>query len=315
MGASFLRKVLIWILTLLACLAASCALADREPVKKGPGYIGAMRVVRCREYVSLRELPWKDSDCLEEIPLGDIVLYAQPVRGIKNNQSDLFVQCEYNGEFGYVLRRYLEPAPEYEPADSSSESRIMTREEIIGKGETTLEWKEFNVSVLAAYEKFREKGKDRETLRVGGFIDDNPVWGYTETVDQTGQFSNLKAFMGGSEDEPAVMVYDAEYGLIMLDLITGSEVWTLPKNECSLGNAAVTKTSDRGIMYITGTDGSDPVAITSDGVVLWEAEIMDPDVYWPEEIVLNDNDLEVLYESGKKVILAYNGDVIDVEDR
>ena len=315
MGGFSLKKVAIWVLVLLIVLSASCAMADREPVKKGQGYIGAMRVVRCREYVSLRELPWKDSDCLEEIPLGDIVLYCQPVRGIVNNQSHLFVQCEYNGEFGYVLRRYLEPAPEYEPADSSSESKVMTKEEIIGKGETVLEWQEFNVSVLGAFETFREKGKDREMLRVGGFIDDHPVWGYTEIVDQTGQFRNLKAFMGGTEDEPAVMVYDAEYGLIMLDLITGSEVWTLAKQECSLGDAAVTATAPNGIMYITGTDGPDPVAITADGIVLWEAEIMDPDVFWPEEIVLNDNDITVLYESGKKVTITYYGEVIDVEDR
>ena len=121
--------------------------------------------------------------------------------------------------------------------------------------------------------------------------------------------------MGGTEDEPAVMVYDAEYGLIMLDLITGSEIWTLPKGECFLGNAAVAKTSDTGIMYITGTDGPDPVAITSDGIVLWESEILDPDVYWPEDIVLNDDDLEILYESGKKVTMAYNGEVMDIEDR
>jgi len=310
-----LKKVMTWILVLMLGLTAASALADREAVKKGPGYIGAMRVVRCREYVSLRELPWKDSDCLEEVPLGDIVYYCQPVRGIVNNQSHLFVQCEYNGEFGYVLKKYLEPAPEYEPADSSSESKIMTREEIIGTGETVLEWQEFNISVLGAYETIRENGKNREVLRVGGFIDNSPVWGYTEKVDATGQFSNLKAFMGGTEDEPAVMVYDAEYGLIMLDLITGSEIWTLPKGECFLGNAAVAKTSDTGIMYITGTDGPDPVAITSDGIVLWESEILDPDVYWPEDIVLNDDDLEILYESGKKVTMAYNGEVMDIEDR
>ena len=101
---------------------------------------------------------------------------------------------------------------------------------------------------------------------------------YTEAVKQNGKHVTLKAFMGGTEDEPQVYVYDAEYGLTMLDLMDGVEVWTLTKNNCPLGDAAVcTIGENTGILYIAGTDGPDPVAISSEGNILWRSEIDDPE--------------------------------------
>ena len=107
----------------------------------------------------------------------------------------------------------------------------------------------------------------------------------------------------------------AEYGLTMLDLMDGTEQWVLSKDVCPLGDAAAVKAgANTGILYVAGTDGPDPVAISAEGNVLWRSEIDDPEIYGPTEIVLNPNDIEVHYEDGKIVKLEYNGEVISITD-
>ena len=315
-----MKRLIVAVLIMILCLSFACASAERKTVVKDQFYLGAMRVVRCKEYVTLREAPDKKSAALAKVPLDAIVLYCSNdyyhyARAQYRKQAKLFIRCEYEGQEGYILKKYLQKAPEFEPGETKAYNNIMSKEEITGNGETVLQWQEFNVSVLAAYEVTEEDGSPWEYLRVGCFIDDEPIWGYTEAVKQEGQFRSLKAFMGGTEDEPQVYVYDAQYGLIMIDLMDGVETWTLRKNECSLGDAAIcTIGENTGIMYIAGTDGPDPTAISSEGTVLWRADIDDPEVYGPTEIRLNSNEIEVIYESGKKVTLEYNGDLISITD-
>lgn len=315
-----MKRIISFVLVLLICFSCTFVSAERKTVTKDRYYIGAMRVVRCREYVSLREAPYQTAKVLARVPLDSIVLYCSanekefeysPYRA----QVHRYYRCEYDGIEGYIQKRFLDKAPEFEPVETKGENVTMTRDEIIGNGEIVLEWKEFNVCVLAAFEVVDENGSSWEQLRVGCFIDDDPTWGYVESVPVTGQFRNLKAFMGGTEDEPQVFVYDAEYGLIMLDLMDGTEGWTLLTSACPLGDAAVvTVGTNTGILYIAGTDGPDPIAISSEGNVLWRSEIDDPDLYGPKEIILNPNALDVVYESGKTAKLEYNGEVISVVD-
>ncbi len=63
-----------------------------------------MRVVNCKEYVSLRQKPSKSSARLMKVPLGAFVL-AFPEHGEKNG----FTWCLYSDEYGYILTEYLEP--------------------------------------------------------------------------------------------------------------------------------------------------------------------------------------------------------------
>ena len=311
-----MKKLTAILLVLILCLSWSLSFAERKSIVKDQFYLGAMRVVKCRNYVSLRQAPAKTAKVLAKVPLNAIVLYCTTntslFTGIKyKKQVNLFVRCEYEGQEGYILKQYLEPAPEHEPAETKAESNIMTREEILSEGETILDWNEFNVSVLANY--YVSEGW--ENLKVGCFIDDEPIWGYTESVKQGGQNKNLNAFMGGTEDEPQVMVYDAEYGLMMLDLMDGSEIWMLSSETCPLGDAAVYKVGEEtGILYITGTNGPDPVAISAEGNVLWRSEINDPEVYGPMWFSLKPESVDVIYESGHKVRLGYNGERISVTD-
>ena len=296
----------------LVILAVGATAADREPVEKGPDYIGAMRVVRCKEYVSLREGPRKTYNRIMKVPLGAIVMNC---RYAKKG----FVSCEYQGEEGYILKMYLEPAPEYEPPETTAQSVVMTREEILEGAEPCLEWKEFNVSVLASHKT--EAVKDnmkKEILKVGCFIDGVPTWGYIETVENKDNYKKLKAFIGGNTDEPQVMVYDAEYGLIMIDLLSGRERWTMPLSVINLGDANAIAVGEDGTIYVAGSDGPTPVAISNDGRVSWKTKIED-ELGVPTEIKLNTEDIDVRYEkageAGYKILsLEYNGDVIGVRD-
>lgn len=316
-----MKKKRILFFVLIFCFLCAASTAERKTIVKDQYYIGAMRVVKCDEYVSLREGPYKTSKQLDQVPLGDIVLYCNNnVRKYDYSpykaQIPKFIRCEYNGQQGYILKKFLEPAPECEPVETRGENVVMTREQIIGGGEVVFEWKEFNVSVLAAYERTGEEDdKPWEHVRVGCFIDDEPTWGYIESAEVTGPDSNLRAFMGGTEDEPQVYVYDAEYGLIMLDLMDGTEGWTLSKSTCSLGDAAVyTVGANTGILYVTGSNGPDPIAISAEGSVLWRSQIDDPDVYGPISIQLNPYDIEIHYQSGQVVKMEYDGEVISILD-
>ena len=315
-----MKRMFSVILALVICFSCSFASGERKTVKKDQFYLGAMRVVRCKDYVSLRETPDKTGKVLAKVPLGAIVLYCSNninkyANGKYKKQKDLFIRCEYEGQEGYILKKHLEPAPEFEPAETKQNYNTMTHEEIIGNGNVVLNWHEFNVSVLAACENILEEDSTWETIRVGCFIDDDPIWGYTEAVKQTGQPVNLTAFMGGTEDEPQIYVYDEAYGLIMLDLMDGIEDWTILKTNCSLGDAAVrTVSSQTGILYVAGTDGPDPIAISAEGNILWRSVIDDPEAYEPTEIRLNPNDIKVIYASGKTVMLEYNGEVISITD-
>lgn len=315
-----MKKPIVFVIALILCFCCSFSAAERTTVEKDQYYLGAMRIINCSEYVSLRERPDKTSKVLAKVPLDAIVQNcSNNVKkyrpGKYKKQFKLFIECEYDGIRGYILKKHLKPAPEGELAETKQDTKVMTRDEITGKGETVLDWKEFNVSVLAAYEVIPENNENWETIRVGCFIDDEPVWGYTESVRQTSQFRSLKAFMGGTEDEPQVYVYDSQYGLVMLDLMDGLEMWTLRKDVCPLGDAAAcTVDTDTGLIYIAGTDGPAPVAITSEGFIYWRSEIKDPEVYGPKEIRLNKDDITVIYESGKIVKLDYEGGLLTISD-
>ena len=63
-----------------------------------------MRVVKCKEYVSLRETRSTAAKRLEKVPLGALVL-AFPEAGEENG----FIYCMYQGQEGYILADYLQP--------------------------------------------------------------------------------------------------------------------------------------------------------------------------------------------------------------
>ena len=63
-----------------------------------------MRVVKCKDYVSLREKRSTSSKRLAKVPLDALVL-AYPELGEEKG----FIACVYNNEEGYILSEYLQP--------------------------------------------------------------------------------------------------------------------------------------------------------------------------------------------------------------
>ena len=63
-----------------------------------------MRVVNCKNFVSLRAKPAASSARLAKVPLGALVL-ALPGAEEQNG----FVWCTYRDEYGYILAEYLQP--------------------------------------------------------------------------------------------------------------------------------------------------------------------------------------------------------------
>ena len=300
------------LLLLIFLFEIPAALADRIPQEKPKNYKGAMRVVWCNEWISLRAEPSKTSERLAEIPLGAIVYSCIDIGDPR------FYQCEYEGQTGYALIGYLWPAPECEPPLSASITRKMTMEEVIGTGDVVLDWKDYNMSVVAAHEWVTENKKKWEVLRIGCFINGSPIWGHEEKAEEFGQYDQLKVFIGGVTDDWQIMVYNGAYGLSLLDLLSGKERWCVTSANCPLGNAAATAVGKDGTVYIAGTDGPDPVAISPDGKVLWKSEIEDPEVYGPYEITVENNSILVKYESGlsegyKLVTLNNMGQLISVQ--
>lgn len=305
------RLFLMLLITAMATLIFLPAFADRIPEEKGPRYIGAMEVVRCKEYVTLRAEPYKKAKALAKVPLGSVVYNCRTIREKKS-----FVYAEYEGIAGYILVNYLEKAPQYEPAVTSAISGNLTENEIRDSGDLVLDWQDYNISVLASHE-FRKEGKKKtEVLRIGCFIDGEPLWGHTETLEVFSDYTMLRVFVGGTEDEPMVMLFDGGYGLSQLDLLSGKERWVLLTGSCDLGDGAVSAVGENGNIFIAGTDGPDLIAVSPDGRMLWTAED-NPDLSGPVEIILNENDIQVRYQNSAAedaLILAlfdYSGELTE----
>ena len=305
------RVMLFFLIAVMVSLPFLDAFADRIPEEKGPRYIGAMQVIRCKDYVTLRAEPYKKAKALAKVPLGAIVYNCRTIREKKS-----FVYAEYDGIAGYILVSYLEKAPQYEPAVTSAISGKLTQEEIRGSGEIVLDWQDYNISVLASH-AFRTEGKTKtEELRIGCFIDGEPLWGHTETLEVFNDLTMLRVFIGGTEDDPMIMLFDGGYGLSMLDLLSGKERWVLTSGDCSLGDGAAAAVGENGNIFIAGTDGADLTAVSPEGSVLWTVPEDSPDLYDPAEIILNPDTIQVRYRSGmeKASILAtydYAGALIE----
>ena len=75
-GGKTMKKIISAVVILILCITCTCASAARKKVVKDQYYIGAMRVVNCRDYVSLRATPDKTGTVLAKVPLNAIVLYC-----------------------------------------------------------------------------------------------------------------------------------------------------------------------------------------------------------------------------------------------
>ena len=100
-GGIKMKRLLICLLTLACLLSAAAASAQAEQNV----LTDQMIVVNCEEWVSLRESPDTSSTRLAKVPLDACV------SGCKDSGD--FIYCEYEGQQGYILAKYLKPVYSY----------------------------------------------------------------------------------------------------------------------------------------------------------------------------------------------------------
>lgn len=251
-----------------------------------------MVVVNCNEWVSLRKEPSASSERLKKVPLYDTVTDCQWV-------NDDFMRCTYGGVTGYIQTKYLEPL---EPDEA----------------ETVLDVQlpQYGMDVLA----MRQYDGSEKLTVVGYDASGAEKWRYLTDGGEPTELSMTDAFVGGTSDDPRVLVFNAQEGLYSLDLYTGEVVWLLKDGDVNLGASISHAVDDDGSLYICGYYGPDPVCIDRDGRVRWQSSSGSDDIFWPYEITLEDKGVVTRYammdrdeHEGRVIYDKDDGHVVEIE--
>ena len=99
-------------------------------------YYGTMMVDNCDEWVSLRDGPGTGCGRLAKVPLYAIVTDCE-----KSEWTGDFIYCNYDGQWGYILAKYLTPWADPEPEEGYALDvtmygyRVMAKKTPSGDGE------------------------------------------------------------------------------------------------------------------------------------------------------------------------------------
>ena len=251
-----------------------------------------MVVVNCNEWVSLRKEPSASSERLKKVPLYDTVTDCQW-------ESDDFMRCTYEGVTGYIQNKYLEPLEANE-------------------AETVLDVQlpQYSMDVLA----MRQYDGSEKLTVVGYDASGAEKWRYLTDGGEPTELSMTDAFIGGTADDPRVMVFNAQEGLYSLNLYTGEVVWLLKDGDVNLGASISHAVDGDGSLYVCGYYGPDPVCIEHDGRVRWQSTSGSNDIYWPYEITLEDRGVVTRYammdrdeHEGRVIYDRDDGHVVEIE--
>ena len=292
--AIFLCLMLCAMTVMGSALAASRFTAD----------LGDMKVVNCKNWVSLRKSPSTSAKRLDKVSLGEIVTDCHPAKAG-------FVECTYKGQKGYILMKYLERVepqptpvidepqqdtpelnqPEQIPAepteapaadsgwtitppdgDTAEAAAVqpapVPAEEPENTAETLInEWfGDYHVEAVRSLEDKTEKLLVKCENTAG-----DQLWQYEAQAENESEIPVTCAFMGGLEQSPLVLVYNPKDGLSALMLLPSDPLWTIPAEEVTLAGNVVCISSQYGTMYI-GSTMSDPIAVSLSGELMWKAD-------------------------------------------
>lgn len=260
-----MRKMLVLLLAI--ALTMLCGASAEGAV----GYIGEMTVVNCQEWVSLREWPDTSAERLARIPLGATVEKCAWY-------SDEFICCEYEGLVGYVLADYL--------ADVAPQDNLQL------PGRVVMSETRGSHTVVAT----RDYSEDGEILYIV-CVDNQRESAWTQVLrnSSVSELDGTDAFPGGTAERPLILAYNASEGLCALDFFTGEEQWLLSNDMVELGGCLSHAVAADGTMYIGGYYGPDPVAISTDGELLWQSASAH-DAYWMYDISIDEECIVAAYE-------------------
>ncbi len=250
-----------------------------------------MRVINCREYVSLRAEPDASSRRLLKVPLGATVTDC-------TEETDGFIRCTYRGKTGYILSEYLTPADPFDRMSRPKYSQFITL------GTTSEDF--FAPGGHVAIQKYTLVGE--EVLRVGLFDQSGQFrGGMAVSNTEIGQVSSLNAFYGGDAN-PVLLLYDGEYlsAYGISPAMGDDQIWSV-----ELGTACTAHAVDgEGNIFLAGWFSGKVFRISRDGKLLWTAHPGSSNIYWPYRIGISGNRIEVCYEEsgrhdGTTAIITY----------
>lgn len=324
---------LLLVLSVNVCFFALPSLAEETE------QLGTLRVCNCNEWVSLRKKASTESERLIKVPLGEYV-----ENSVRYNAG--WIRCEYKGKTGYIQSKYLEKAPVATPAPTAVPTREPVQDvpgEVVsapvqdtvsvpcearyldmmsGGGEClllqSLSSGDYRFTVCAVRETTQ-----REESVCTAVLDSNlqTIWARRMSTEEIGQYEPFHVFIGGTLEEPYVMLYNAQAGLEAVRLNDGETVWILSRAAYRLGSGICCAVAGDGTMYIAGADGPHPVAVSVRGTLLWSANPGNDDIYWPYQITLTEDGVVTDYDSGDitggrahyRVTYSYFGETVNIE--
>jgi len=143
------------------------------------------------------------------------------------------------------------------------------------------------------------------------------LWKTETTTDNITELMQTDVFIGGTAKKPLVMMYNACRGLSAINPANGKVKWTIYKRDLNLGGSISHVVDDKGVCYIGGYYGPDPVAINTKGKVLWQASSGSVEATWLYRMDLSDEGIACAYgkmagEDYGTIIYDFNGNVVSI---
>lgn len=274
-----MKKLSAALLALLLIFGAALA-AEVSPV---------MRVANCEKWVSLRESPSVKAKRITHVLLGDTVTGCAEAK-------DGFIACEWQGQKGYILAKYLEPAPDAPEAAFDFSGLPASRRAFDAQGENvlTVQGEGCTVEVRRAVSGGVEK---LMAVCFGG--DGKPVWNaVAESPETPGDGPATAAFLHEGAAGTEVVLYAAGAGLQAYAAGDwGDVVWRADKPPVSeLGGGLIAVQGGEGVMYLISSSSAAPVCLGRRGELLWQAETGDPGAVRPIRLTADERCVEAVYD-------------------
>lgn len=160
--------------------------------------------------------------------------------------------------------------------------------------------------------------QDREYLMAVGLdASGTELWKTETTTDHITELMQTDVFIGGTAKKPLVMMYNACRGLSAINPANGKVKWTIYKRDLNLGGSISHVVDDKGICYIGGYYGPDPVAINAKGKVLWQASSGSAEATWLYRMDLSEAGIACAYgkmagDDYGTIIYDFDGNLVSV---
>ena len=306
-------KMILACLIAVACLLTAFALAE-EPTM-------TMKVIKCKQAVNLRKGPSTDTDSLGLVPLNTELTGCAAVEG-----SDWIV-VTYQGITGYIRNDFLELLAVEEPVELGPiAERELPAEAPIADINQESGYTDDGIALEQAVGGITVKARRIYTeaneylLVVGLDASGNEVWRKQTMTPDVTEMTQTDALIGGTADAPLVLMYNDWLGLSALDPATGEVRWEITKDQIFLGGSISRVVDANGVLYIAGYYGPDPVAISANGEILWQADCSDRQAQWMTMMELTEEGSSCWYGSIKgdegettaTVVFDFNGAVKEI---